>query len=228
MIKDIYWERQRGDNCRIHSLNAYFGYCKISETEFYSMCDEYDKLIPGLKSRSMDGFSEARCIISYILSQIGDSHSILIPMNKYQNARSHINVDRYQKLVNTNRITSYFEFNAGHVWLNKFIKDKNIWVKIDSISGVNPIDPRINYNQNGIILVINDKKILGEEMIFYIKQLSGDKIKDELNLFNLYHSINIFNKIKDENSVYVNLINMKKFLDDFVVEKRKLLLKSIT
>jgi len=32
---DIYWERQRGDNCRIHSINAFFGKEMVTEQEFY-------------------------------------------------------------------------------------------------------------------------------------------------------------------------------------------------
>ena len=39
-INDIYWERQRGDNCRIHSLNAMFGKPQISEDEFKKLCQE--------------------------------------------------------------------------------------------------------------------------------------------------------------------------------------------
>ena len=219
MEKNIYWEPQRGNNCRIHSINAFFGYKKITESDFNSFCKEYDKIIPGLKSINMDGFAEARCIISYILSKIDNSHTILIPINKYQNARSHINIDRYEKLVKEKKIKSYFEFNPNHVWLNKYIDSKKMWFKIDSISGVNPIDPRINYNQNGIILVINEKTTLGNEIIYYIKNLTGNIVDDELNLFNLHHSINAF-KSKLSKNTYKNLNNMEIFLDNYVKEKR--------
>ena len=34
MEHNIYWERQRGDLCRLHSINAYFGFKKINESEF--------------------------------------------------------------------------------------------------------------------------------------------------------------------------------------------------
>ena len=67
--ENIYWERQRGNNCRIHSLNAYFGENKISDELFKRCCEEYDKIIFGLESIQMDGFAECRSIISFIIDK---------------------------------------------------------------------------------------------------------------------------------------------------------------
>ena len=66
----IYYEKQRGDLCRLHSLNAYFGYKKFNDSDFFKLCAEYDEEIRGLKTQVMDGFSEGRCIISYVLNKI--------------------------------------------------------------------------------------------------------------------------------------------------------------
>ena len=30
-MNDIYWEKQRGDNCRIHSINAFFGEIELGD-----------------------------------------------------------------------------------------------------------------------------------------------------------------------------------------------------
>lgn len=226
-MNDIYWEKQRGDNCRIHSINAFFGEKKISDREFYDFCDRYDKIIPGLKSRKMDGFAEARCIISHILSEIGEAHTILIPINKYTGARDHLDLVRYDKMVNNLEITSYFEFNPTHVWLNKYIEDKKCWYRIDSLSGLTRIDPRINFNKNGIILVIDQKNTLGNELVYYIKKLTGDKELDELVLYNLFHSINVFLK-KDIKFPLLKLKSMKKYLDNFVNKERFALLKNLS
>ena len=68
-MNSIYYERQSGDLCRMHSLNAYFGYKRIDKDTFFKLCNEYDTIIKGLKSDSMDGFSEGRCIISYVLDK---------------------------------------------------------------------------------------------------------------------------------------------------------------
>ena len=50
MNSNIYCERQRGDLCRLHSINAYFGYKKIDAAEFLKYCSEYDEVIKGLKT----------------------------------------------------------------------------------------------------------------------------------------------------------------------------------
>jgi hypothetical protein len=221
-MPNIYWERQRGDNCRIHSINSFFGKEVITEQKFYEFCDEYDEIIPGLKSRNMDGFAEGRCIISYILSKIGKAHTILIPANKYTGVRDHLDVTRYESMIKDLKITSYFEFNPNHVWLNKYIPEERSWFKIDSLSGFNRIDPRIINNKNGIILVINQKPTLGNELIYYIKNLTGSKTKDELILYNLYHAINLFIYLDPKtNQKYLNL--MKIFLEDYVKEQRSIL-----
>ena len=70
---EIYWERQQGNNCRIHSLNAMFGHKFIDEFKFKAECSEYDKIIQGLNSIDMDGFAECRSIISYIVDMNGSS-----------------------------------------------------------------------------------------------------------------------------------------------------------
>ena len=175
----------------------------------------------------MDGFAEARCIISHILSEIGEAHTILIPINKYTGARDHLDLVRYDKMVNNLEITSYFEFNPTHVWLNKYIEDKKCWYRIDSLSGLTRIDPRINFNKNGIILVIDQKNTLGNELVYYIKKLTGDKELDELVLYNLFHSINVFLK-KDIKFPLLKLKSMKKYLDNFVNKERFALLKNLS
>lgn len=226
-MSNIYWERQRGDNCRIHSINAFFGEKRVSDTDFYTFCDEYDKIIPGLKSRKMDGFAEARCIISHILSEIGEAHTILIPINKYTGVRDHLDLVRYDKMVNDLEITSYFEFNPNHVWLNKYIEEENSWYKIDSLSGLTRIDPRINFNKNGIILVIDQKKILGNELIYYIRKLTGNQEADEVVLYNLFHCVNVFLK-KNIKSPLLKLKSMKKYLDNYVNKQRDILFKNMS
>ena len=65
--ENIFCERQRGDFCRMHSINNYIGESRLNEEEFYKYCDEYDSIITGLKSRNMDGFAEGRSIVSYIM-----------------------------------------------------------------------------------------------------------------------------------------------------------------
>ena len=182
MNSNIYWERQSGDLCRLHSINAYFGFKKLDQNSFFNYCSEYDELIKGLKTQGMDGFSEGRCIISYILDKLDSKYIFLIPINSYNGIRNHIDIDRYNKLIP--KLLCYFEFNKGHVWINK--KINGIWYKIDSISGVNIIDSPIIKN-NGYLLVIDGKHLYNE--IFYTIKLIHENQNNEIYYTNLYYSL---------------------------------------
>lgn len=218
-MSDIYYQRQIGDLCRLCSLNSYSGYEKFSVQNFFDYCDEYDSIINGLKSRNMDGFAEGRSIVSYILDKEFNKFTLLIPINTYNTARNHIDINYYKTLIkNKNGICCYFEFNKNHIWLNK--KKNGKWYKIDSISGVNQIEP--NLNSNGIILVIEDK-MLYIEIENYLKTLKkyfeNNKIENgsdipEILLFNLFFSLK---QIKISNILKFKLIKrLKEILEIFV------------
>ena len=165
---ELYYQQQiKADLCRLYSLNGYFGYNKLSEEDFYRYCDEYDALIEGLYSRNMDGFAEGRNITSYIIDKLENKFTLLIPINNYNNSREHIDIHYYKKLIHHTEFISFFEFNKTHIWVNKTIGGK--WYKIDSLSGVNIIDPIID-NNNGKLLVI-ENKILYIEIDNYINQI---------------------------------------------------------
>ena len=204
----IYYERQKDDLCRLHSINAYFGFKKIDESEFFKWCDEYDNVIKGLKTKGMDGFSEGRCIISYILEKMENKYVFLIPMNSYKGIRNDIDIDRYNKIIRG--IGGFFEFNKGHVWFNKKIKGR--WYKIDSISGVNNINTPIIRN-NGFLLII-DGKHLYNEIYYYLESIKNsdsinsiNSINSEVTINNLYYSLKVIklNQIRN-NSEYNNKI----------------------
>lgn len=205
----MYYERQRGDLCRLHSLNAYFGYQKLTEKEFYDYCDEYDKIIEGLDSKKMDGFAEGRCIINYIIDVIENKYTLTIPLNTSKNSREFIDIIRYKKLINR-KIINYFEFNKNHVWLNK--KKDNKWWKLDSISGIVNIDP--NINNNGIIIVFEGRQILLKELDCN-KKCIKQKINNEIYWCNLYH---LTKNIKIDNELYIKI---KNNLNIFIETYRK-------
>ena len=182
MNSNIYCERQDGDLCRLHSINAYFGFKKLEQSDFFNYCIEYDEIIKGLKTECMDGFSEGRCIISYILEKLDNKYIFLIPIKSYNGIRNHIDIDRYNKLIS--KLWCYFEFNKGHVWINK--KINGIWYKIDSISGVNRIDSPTIKN-NGYLLVIDGKHIYNE--IYNTIKLIHHTQNNEIYYTNLYYSL---------------------------------------
>ena len=229
---NIYWERQRGDNCRIHSLNAMFGKKVITDELFKKHCESYDKLIPGLKSINMDGFAECRSIISFIVDIYTNKFTLLSPINLNninKSNRDFFNYSRYLTYLG-NKITQYFEFNKGHIWFNTY-KD-NKWYKVDSLSGVNEINTITNFGDNGYFLIFSQKMIFLE--IEYLLKFVKSQYKEdskkineniEIILYNLYH---LLSKIKLEYSrdSYYNkklsiLRQISKSLDKFIKLNRE-------
>ena len=205
----MYWERQKGNLCRLHSLNAFFGKQKISEQEFQKYCEEYDKIVPGLKTDNMDGFANGWCIINWILFLHG-FHSVLIPIEKYKN-REFIDIDHYKKQLNS--YNNICEFNEKHVWLNK--KNKGQWFKIDSITGISQNE--VNFRRNGFIIVFNGIKAISIELDFYIKNILKEekafKENNEILWHNFCHAISI---VKSDNKL---IKKVQFFTNKFLKEK---------
>lgn len=219
---NIFFQRQiKSDLCRLYSINNYFGYDKLTEEAFYNYCDKYDSIIHGLKSRNMDGFAEGRSIINYIIDIVDNKFSLLIPLNNYNNSRVDINIEYYKKKIL--ELDSYFEFNKGHIWVNKKIDNK--WYKIDSISGINIINPIIN--NNGFILVF-DKSNLFNEIDNTIIMLKNNNYNNEILYYNLFHSIKLINldiNLTNDIDFNNNLTIFKliyKTLVEYIYYKRKL------
>ena len=219
MEPNIYWEKQSGDLCRMHSLNAYFGYNRLNKSTFIEYCSKYDTVIKGLQNETMDGFSEGRCIISYILDILESKYIFLIPINSYSNARKDIDIKRYNKLIYN--LNGFFEFNKGHVWYNKNINGN--WYKIDSISGVNRINnPTIN--NNGYLLIIEDKHLYNE-LYYYIQHIYNNESNDLYYIY-LYYILKHITLSKIENNSNYNskiyLLNLiKNKLIEFINSNRK-------
>lgn len=230
---NIYWEPQRGDNCRIHSLNAMFGKQIITDEIFKELCDSYDKLIPGLKSINMDGFAECRSIISYIVDIYTNQYTLLIPINLKninKSNRDFFDYSRYLSFLGK-EITQYFEFNKGHVWFN--IYKNNRWYKVDSLSGVNQIDRINSFGENGYLVIFSQKMIFLEieYIIGFVKSNCKNNLEKlnenlEIILYNLYH---LLSKIKLEysrdscyNKKMSILRQIKKSLVKFIDLNRKL------
>jgi hypothetical protein len=219
MERTIYYEKQSGDLCRMHSINGYFGFQKIDKSQFLHYCNEYDNMINGLKTQSMDGFSEGRCIISYILEKTDYKYLFLIPLNSYNGIRCSINIKHYNTILNN--IKCFFEFNSSHVWTNKKINGQ--WYKIDSISGVNKIDEPTIKN-NGYLLVIGDK-MLYYEINYLMNMIIKDDDQFEIYGINLYYSLKITNLIHyfetEKYNIQLNILNIiKNKLSSYIKDNR--------
>ena len=113
MIPELFCERQRGNMCRMHSINNFIGKGLLNEENFYNYCDNYDEIIKGLNSRSMDGFAEGRSIVSFIMDKIFNKFLLLIPINSYKKSRIHLDIEHYDELLR--KCNCFFEFNKNHI-----------------------------------------------------------------------------------------------------------------
>ena len=223
-MNNIFCERQRGDMCRMHSINNYIGSVLFSEESFYKYCDKYDNLIKGLNSRSMDGFAEGRSIISFIMDNIFNKFLLLIPINSYKESREHLDIEHYNEVLK--KCDVFFEFNKNHIWVNKKIKNK--YYKIDSLGGVNETNVKCLSN-NGYFLVIDRDNIYNEVCYFInkINKLNFENDNLEIYFYNLYYSLNKLDvslKHDDESRFLekkVQLRNLLKVLNDFIINKRQ-------
>ena len=171
----------------------------------------------------MDGFSEGRCIISYVLDKIDNKYVFLIPINSYKNARNFLDINRYNFLIK--HVNCFFEFNKNHVWINK--KIENYWHKIDSISGVNRVnEPRIG--NNGYLLVL-EGKLLFNELEYLLNKININHGNNslEIDLINLNYILKVIKTNTNisgslsYNSWLNNLVNLKTELKEFIINNRE-------
>ena len=88
---EIYYENQIGGLCRLHSLNAFFGYHKIDVKKFRNYSKELDNYIKNKFHENSDCLkfdtinSDHNMIITFILKKYG-VYSKYIPINSvYKN-----------------------------------------------------------------------------------------------------------------------------------------------
>lgn len=224
---NIYCQKQIGDLCRMHSINNYFGKEVINQEVFKKYCNEYDSLIYGLKSIQMDGFAEGRSIVSYIIEKLDNKFLLLIPIKINSSIRNHLDLERYNKLMKNNNFTNYFEFNKNHIWINRKINGQ--YYKIDSISGVNMIEPN-KLGNNGYFLVFEDF-LLYDEILHHFKILTANKLQKieydtEIIIYNLYFMLN---KINTSSQFVSNTLKKDKSFTKsiFLIDKIKILITKL-
>lgn len=127
----IYYEEQVGGLCRMHALNAFFGYGKISREVFTEHARSYDKFIVkkfgmGLPSLSYDSIgSDQTSLVSYILNMHGVCSRYYSPNSLY---------GATIELGDLKLAPFIFIYNAGHIWGVR--KKGTTHYRIDSINGV--------------------------------------------------------------------------------------------
>ena len=134
-MNNIYYQRQSGGLCRMHSLNAYFGYEKISPGDFIKYQKEFDlyqkKFNTDISCKDFDIVaSNQKNVVSFILKKHG-------VYSRYY----HIN-NMFKKNVNDMLSVLVgdfiFIYNENHIWgLRRW---QNKWYNVDSMRGVSPVN----------------------------------------------------------------------------------------
>jgi hypothetical protein len=126
----IFYEHQNGGRCRIHSLNAYFGYCKITNILFDKYVMEYDIFLKKKFNTciSSNNFDVTSCDQTNIISYIMQCHGIHL---RYYSPNMIYNTQVCDIMKNTDFI---FVFNSTHIWGIR--KKESKYYKVDSIGGV--------------------------------------------------------------------------------------------
>lgn len=184
---DIYWERQNSGLCRLHSLNAFFGYRKYTASDFIKICNEYDiekNKIYNLKisCKSFDVInSDQQNIISYILHN-NNKYTKYYPINYiYLNK---ISKDEFYEIHNLNDLSIFFIYNENHIYVIK--KHNNRWYTVDSLTGISEIKCYDIYSyikskkNHGFIIPINHIKYFYINLELIKNELNNSSIKDYL------------------------------------------------
>jgi hypothetical protein len=194
----MYCETQRGGLCRLHSLNAYFEYNKISDitfTEYKKEYDEYYRIKYGINT-SCDNYdiinSDQTTIVSFILKKYG-IYTKLFAINSLYNKEA-------SNILNILSGNFFFIYNNNHIF---GIRCKNgIWYTIDSLCGVKVLSniSNISTMKNvGFIVPVNMRSELYRNL---------DILKHNITVNPSIYLISVFNekKLLGEIEVPLNLI----------------------
>lgn len=206
-INGIYWERQKGDLCRKHSINAFLGEEKISDQKFNKYCEEYNKYIK-------EKFNEEVNTRTFNVFYWKDITEFIIEKFK-QIYFSHIPITHWYKYLSQNKFrtnTQAFEkieralvYNKDHIYC--FRKVNNKWYKIDSLRGVQEINlNKINFRKLGVLLGYERK----EQFIWEFKRL-------QLQLANFIEKEKINYKDKDSCEQWIENNYESRLLDSLEI-----------
>lgn len=240
-MSNIYWESQKKDLCRMHSLNFYFGYHKLSEKEFHQYCLDYNDYIKSfygeiVLSQNYDIFP-IHSLISYVIDKIDNKYCYYVPLGRLSQESMSL-----EKLINETK--SFFVFSHSHVFVVKYQEKDGRWYKVDSLSGIVPISLRTLSHKFGYIFPRDnihldfDKAIILSKISTYLAKNNlgtttqvkewidnhfKDKLLDDLEIYlaNL-NQITIKQNLKNKNLnklivfFYQNKLNINNVLKRLV------------
>lgn len=141
-IKQIYYQRQNGGNCRLHALNGYYGREEITVGMWDDLMNQYDDVVAKLyntrtscKQFDLIG-AGGQTMMGWVLMRRGVCVRY-VPMGSASTA-----------LALAKQVDWMFVFNHGHVWgIRKLTAvaaasqpHVERWFRVDSIGGVSSFD----------------------------------------------------------------------------------------
>ena len=211
---EVYYENQRGNLCRKHSINAYFGYEQISEDQFTNYCKEYDEYMKEHYNYETDTLnndyilSTRNNIIYYIIKKesrnIGEKYPycLYVPINYLNKYLEMFRITLEELVYDSNDI---FIFNADHVWLLK--KIKGYWYSINSLNGVTSnfkLSSLLSMEKIGLIIARKGSSIL----------IDYDRYKNRLTQY--FYELNPILKMKS----YLEDTDIKEIIDKLYKEDK--------
>jgi hypothetical protein len=130
----IYYETQSNDMCRMHSLNAYFGYSKISINDYRGWINTYDDYI---KKR----FNVRTSSTLFDLTNSDQTNLVSFILKQYKiHTRYYALNNIYSKVLDIDilRASYIFVYNPDHIWGIRLINNEHY--KVDSLGGVTPFN----------------------------------------------------------------------------------------
>lgn len=162
--RDIYCERQRGGSCRLHALNAFFGRQELTEEQFNTYSNEYNRfyadvpLPPAEQWDSVIGTQEN--LLAFIIRKKLGMGSIYSPPGHTKKTLEKWGAQCMTDLIDPH-INRLFVFNMSHVWVCVKTPDGN-WKRVDSLQGVHDVnlDAEMAGNKLGFMVVLTKEATL--------------------------------------------------------------------
>lgn len=181
---NIFWERQSGGLCRMHSLNAYFGKSVITPEIFKKYICVYDRYLKNKFNISISSAdfdlvnSDQTNLVSYVMKR----HGIHL---RYYALNTLYGKPLDDAILNTDFL---FMYNFGHIWTIR--KKNNIHYKVDSLSGVSRFEIKSlnRLKEIGIMVPVNSEQE-------FTLQIS--RINDIINVQNIKEYLKTLHKEKN-------------------------------
>lgn len=165
MPPEIYREQQRGGNCRIHSLNAFYGRPEISDAQFAEYCRDYDKhygayALPKVKSWDCV-LANQESIVSYILRVRSGLGTLYVAPGDLARFTREWNVRSLAELVDA-ASPVVFTFNENHIWVYRTspIDPTGTWYAVDSMHSTRPVNMQSLPPKQGYMITLTHRGML--------------------------------------------------------------------